>query len=279
MSEMTRVEVPPQRVTIPNQHGLQTITIDAFTIDIRHQQFPEEHTPTQTSRRKTFSVFASSSSMHGLSRIADQKNMWHRRIFWVCLTIAMAGLLTQHVIQNILKYYSYPSTTQIYLEHLSTATFPAITLCNNNGILRSRLQRNQFALEILQTALFRPSAFKEINSTILQWANRTNFMEFYKDNMIPFSELITECKIGQQSVPCPTTAHLQTVGRYQLCHTFLNTNDTVFMVTQPGLADAFSFQIDIQQHEYTNLAFSPGAGVKVQCKLFSSYYLGALLGW
>lgn len=264
MSEMTRNDqVPPQKVTIPNQHGLQTITIDAFTIHNRHQQFPEEHPPTQTSRRKTFSVFASSSSMHGLSRIADHRNRWHRRIFWVCLTIAMAGLLTHNVTRNILKYYSYPSTTQISLEHLPMATFPAITLCNNNGMPRSRLQRNQFALEIIQTAFFRPSAFKEMNATILQWANRTNFMQFYKDNMIPFSELISECKIGQQSVPCPTTAHLETVGRYQVCYTFLNTNDTVFMVTRPGLADAFSFQIDIHQHEYTNLAHSPGAGVKV----------------
>ena len=75
--------------------------------------------------------FTSTSTMHGVARVADKMSSRMKRITWAVVMLLLAVLLVYSLAQSVQRYMKYPSTTSSTLSYRQNATYPSITICNN----------------------------------------------------------------------------------------------------------------------------------------------------
>ena len=56
------------------------------------------------------------------------------RILWVCVIMASFGTLTFVIVQNLIKYFSHPKVVNVDVVYEDELRFPAVTICNYNGV-------------------------------------------------------------------------------------------------------------------------------------------------
>ena len=108
--------------------------------------------------------FVTTTSMHGIGQIIGNK--WIvLRILWILLTLSALGGLIFHLYSIIDSYRQWPKQTQVSVG-LNNSVYPAITICNENLILKSALE-NMDALSSLRSFVNNTSqvVFAEKNSS------------------------------------------------------------------------------------------------------------------
>ena len=76
--------------------------------------------------------FAQSTTFHGVKYFLQYNTTTYRRISWLIAWLFSAVLLSLFIKQKLDLYYTYPSKVDIWDEHISNLSFPAVTLCNKN---------------------------------------------------------------------------------------------------------------------------------------------------
>jgi len=81
--------------------------------------------------------FCSQASIVGLRYVANQSASMFRRSVWVLLLLAGAAFTAVQIVDQTAYYFSYPTSTNIRVEHVPEMRFPTVTICNENRITLS----------------------------------------------------------------------------------------------------------------------------------------------
>ena len=83
--------------------------------------------------------FGSYTTLHGFHFLFDS-NSTVRRIVWLILMLVCLVILTIIVKENYLKLQRYESLVTKDIEHSKRLLFPAVSICNQNMLLKSKIQ-------------------------------------------------------------------------------------------------------------------------------------------
>ena len=102
---------------------------------------------TEFGLKRVFSVadmwreFVSSTTLHGLSHVFNNTSIYRRSI-WLLLLLASTAYYVYTVSENIQKFLSYPSHTEIFDETPPDGRlpFPTVTICNLNHYVKTKIK-------------------------------------------------------------------------------------------------------------------------------------------
>jgi len=83
--------------------------------------------------------FCSETTAHGFGRLASATSAKERRIWLICLLVALALTLLQGF-RLVSEYFSYPVDVKVKMKHVEDLEFPAIIVCNMNALRRQALK-------------------------------------------------------------------------------------------------------------------------------------------
>ena len=84
--------------------------------------------------------FASSTTLHGLRHVVHRNHSPLKRAIWLLFLFAAASLFMFLCVISLRKFFSLPIKTVISLETPTNGlTFPAVTICNLNRFMRSKI--------------------------------------------------------------------------------------------------------------------------------------------
>ena len=83
--------------------------------------------------------FGSYTTLHGFHFLFDSSSIV-RRILWLLLMLACLVILAITVKENYLKLLRHESLVTKDIEHSKTLLFPAVSICNQNMLLKSKIQ-------------------------------------------------------------------------------------------------------------------------------------------
>ena len=89
-----------------------------------------------------FTDFASTSTLHGLSKTCDTESNIIKRMVWTIVLLGSVAIYLFFVVTPVLKYYSYNTTTKITETTVKELAFPAVSICQLNQFAETLVQNN-----------------------------------------------------------------------------------------------------------------------------------------
>ena len=102
--------------------------------------------------KKKFKKYVNSTTTHGVKHIFNGKS-YIRRGFWGLLFIGMMIGCLHGVTSSIIAYAHIPTATTVFTDHVTSLTFPAVTICNLNSYNITYLEENNLT-DIISQAVF-----------------------------------------------------------------------------------------------------------------------------
>uniref|UniRef100_A0A8C5QHF3 Acid-sensing ion channel 1 n=1 Tax=Leptobrachium leishanense TaxID=445787 RepID=A0A8C5QHF3_9ANUR len=102
----------------------------------------QEEDDESPSKASDLTVFASNSTLHGISHIFLHGGVTPRRVFWACAFVASLSIFLYQVADRIIYYTEYHHVTTLDEMESSLMIFPAITICNYNSFRKSAVKLN-----------------------------------------------------------------------------------------------------------------------------------------
>lgn len=62
-----------------------------------------------------------------------------KKVFWLLVMMGMAAVLLYNVVELSRKYFGYPISVKLSVDHQQQLTFPAVAICNMSPIKKSSL--------------------------------------------------------------------------------------------------------------------------------------------
>lgn len=87
-------------------------------------------------------VFASRSTLHGISHMFTYERMYIKRSLWLLFFLGSVSVLVMVCVDRVQFYFQYPHITKLDEVATSMIAFPAVTICNLNSFRFSRVTRN-----------------------------------------------------------------------------------------------------------------------------------------
>ncbi|XP_016111826.1 acid-sensing ion channel 1-like isoform X1 [Sinocyclocheilus grahami] len=87
-------------------------------------------------------VFASRSTLHGISHMFSYERQCIKRCIWIMFFMGSFSFLVLVCVDRIKFYFQYPHVTKLDEVTAPMMAFPAITFCNLNSFRFSRVTRN-----------------------------------------------------------------------------------------------------------------------------------------
>lgn len=87
-------------------------------------------------------VFASRSTLHGISHMFTYERLCIKRTLWILFFLGSVSLLVMVCVDRVQLYFQYPHVTTLDEVAAPNIMFPAITFCNLNSFRFSRVTRN-----------------------------------------------------------------------------------------------------------------------------------------
>lgn len=93
-------------------------------------------------RPPAIEVFASRSTLHGISHMFTYERICIKRCLWILFFLGSLGFLVLVCVDRVQFYLQYPHVTK--LDEIATPLmiFPAVTFCNLNTFRFGRVTRN-----------------------------------------------------------------------------------------------------------------------------------------
>ncbi|GCB68898.1 hypothetical protein scyTo_0008299 [Scyliorhinus torazame] len=128
-------------------------------------------------------VFATSSTLHGISHIFTYERFSFRRIVWTLAFLGSLSFLVHVFVQRIQYYFEYPHVTKLDEVTAYNLTFPAVTVCNLNEFRFSKITKNDLyhageLLALLNNRYEIPDPYvaeKHVLDVLVEKANFRNF--------------------------------------------------------------------------------------------------------
>uniref|UniRef100_A0A8C7CQ09 Uncharacterized protein n=1 Tax=Oncorhynchus kisutch TaxID=8019 RepID=A0A8C7CQ09_ONCKI len=183
-------------------------------------------------------VFASRSTLHGISHLFTYERMCIKRCLWILFFLASLGFLVLVCVDRVQFYFQYPHVTKLDEIVTPLMIFPAVTFCNLNSFRFGRVTRNDLyhagellsllngRYEIRDTHLVEESVLEtlKIKADFLNFKPRPfNMREFYdrtghdiKDMLLSCYYRGMECSAEDFTVVSETMVHVKTINTCKL---------------------------------------------------------------
>ena len=106
---------------------------------------------------------------------------------YLLLLLTSSGVLASSLVMAVLRYFDYPTTASFTVDYRRNATFPAITVCNNNqvnvcvqsqtGHALAQGQRNQGQPEFT-SGPWDPTVHKKWHCLVPHWLRFPFFLQY-----------------------------------------------------------------------------------------------------
>lgn len=211
--------------------------------------------------RKKFEKYVTSTSTHGVKHIFTGKSKI-RRAFWGFLFLFMAIACLQGIAQSIIFYVSTPSSTTVYTQHVTSLPFPAVTICNLNGLQIKYLTDNNLT-DAVMSALYQDQTNdnefgQQCRAQFESSLNEDDIISLakvIKNGSHPLSELVVNCRfLGK---PCNfSSMFIEYPTPLGNCYTFngRNPNNDYLVVKGSGFRHDLELTVNIHQNEYIGSA-------------------------
>ncbi|XP_066441207.1 acid-sensing ion channel 1C-like isoform X2 [Eleutherodactylus coqui] len=214
-------------------------------------------------------VFASNSTLHGISHVFLPGGVTPRRVFWACAFLSSLSCFLFQVADRIIYYSEYHHVTTLDEMESSLMTFPAITICNYNRFRLSQLTSQD--LENMGDILGLQNHIDELKDMI-QNTSKTDrpfsLKEFYERTGHSMEDMILECRYRNRVCGASNFSEYTSNGK---CYTFNSGKEgyELLFTLKGGTGNGLELMLDIQQDEYIPVFENTDdtlleAGVKVQ---------------
>ncbi|KAJ7999404.1 hypothetical protein DPEC_G00194050 [Dallia pectoralis] len=229
-------------------------------------------------------VFASRSTLHGISHMFSYERVCVKRCLWVLFFLGSLGFLVVVCVDRVQFYFEYPHITKLDEISAPLMVFPAVTFCNLNSFRFGRVTRNDLyhagellallngRYEIRDTHLVEESVLEtlRVKTDFLNFKPRPfNMREFYDRSGHDIREMLLSCYY--RGTECSSDDFTVIFTRYGKCYTFNSGQDNrpLLVTTKGGMGNGLELMLDIQQDEYLPVwgeteETSFEAGIKVQ---------------
>lgn len=163
--------------------------------------------------------FALNTSTHALPGIARSQSK-HNRIFWSVSFIIFTGVMTYFITESLIKYFQYPTQTNVDMVVERSQKFPAVTVCNYcparfdrivGPLINYTLTRN-----LSNSSTFSVETLAYINSFFI---DLTNANEPLDDFFFQLEIMLIDCIYNGEK--CNSSDFISfTSAAYGLCYTF-----------------------------------------------------------
>ncbi|XP_064611819.1 acid-sensing ion channel 4-A-like [Liolophura sinensis] len=211
--------------------------------------------------------FTSSTSLHGVKHIS-QGSKGARRHFWVVALLCMLVLLVYVIVNQVVKFTSYPFYTVNTLRQTRSLPFPSVTVCNSNLFRKSVVTQDPIAAMSLRAMYDNGPRAPAINFSDPRFVSKNTDCDprdFFQATAHQLESMFRFCSWMSDEVNCSEylTPHHTNHG---LCYTF-NSMDYIkshgrLNTSFPGEAGGLKLTMDIEEHEYF-YGLSSALGIKV----------------
>ena len=207
--------------------------------------------------RKKFEKYVTSTSTHGIKHIFTGKSKI-RRAFWGFLFLFMAIACLQGIAQSIIHYVSIPASTTVHTQHVNRLQFPAVTICNLNGLQNKYLEENNLTYAVTSAVyqdLTNDDKYgQQCKAQVESFLNPVDVItleEVIKKGSHPLSEFVVGCRfLGQ---PCNfSSMFIEYPTPLGNCYTFngRNPSQDYLEVQGSGFRHDLELTLNVHQNEY-----------------------------
>eukprot|EP00057_Strongylocentrotus_purpuratus_P015885 XP_011670359.1 PREDICTED: amiloride-sensitive sodium channel subunit beta-like [Strongylocentrotus purpuratus] len=107
------------------------------------------------------------SSAHGLPNI-HRSSKSITKLFWLLLFLTGIGVITWQVIALFKTYFAYEYTVSLEIKFNRSQEFPAITICNMNPVMKSKLEKADDSFRELFDTNFQPPGPMDMVDQVVQ---------------------------------------------------------------------------------------------------------------
>ena len=256
----------------------------------------------ETSENSKWKLFAANTTLHGLRHVCHNGNSSWRRVIWLTFLCASTGFYFYLVSICLRKYLSLQIKTVISEEIPTNGLkFPAVTICNLNKFMRSKIdvpdederfekmglnisgcsetrhvRGNLTCGQALMCAFrwFGPAVVKDCNETkrqrILNALNRSSERLFNEEEFLMKyghdirTMFVLYCRFSENIV-CSDRNFVPTLTSEGICFTFISgyNNTALLHAINEGPYFGLNIVLDVQTKESTMSDFSDGFKVIV----------------
>ncbi|XP_073533228.1 acid-sensing ion channel 1C-like isoform X2 [Phyllobates terribilis] len=160
---------------------------------------PPDEEEEQNEKASDLTVFASNSTLHGISHVFLPGGVTPRRVFWACAFLSSLSCFLFQVADRIIYYSQYHHVTTLDEMESSLMTFPAITICNYNKFRLSRMTTrdvdNMGEILGLQNHM---DELKNVIQNVTDPDTPFSLKEFYERTGHNIEDMILECRYRNQ---------------------------------------------------------------------------------
>ncbi|XP_029448555.1 acid-sensing ion channel 1C-like [Rhinatrema bivittatum] len=247
--------------------------VAASTQERGRMKAPQEEE--ESSKAPNLIIFASNSSLHGISHIFLPGGVTIRRAVWACAFLMSLGFFLYQVVDRVIFYMEYHHVTALDEMESNRMIFPAITICNYNIFRKSKITKNDLYWmgdllgvekedypSYLQ-AIGQPADFNFVPTKTF------NVTDFYWRTGHSMDDMVLDCQYRGRD--CGAENFTTIFTRYGKCYTFNSGKEGYEILTtlKGGTGNGLELMLDIQQDEYLPVwgetdETSFEAGIKVQ---------------
>ncbi|XP_028931765.1 acid-sensing ion channel 2 isoform X2 [Ornithorhynchus anatinus] len=235
-------------------------------------------------RPSSAQMFATTSTLHGLRHICASGPLTVRRLLWTVAFAGSLGLLLLESSERVSFYFSYQHVTKVDEVAVRSLVFPAVTVCNLNGVRFSRLSANDLYhagellalldvhLQVREPHLADPAALEALRgkARFQRYKPKAFSMrEFVERVGHELRDMMLYCRFRGQE--CGHRDFTTVFTKYGKCYMFNSGEDGKPLLTtvKGGTGNGLEIMLDIQQDEYLPIwgeteETTFEAGVKVQ---------------
>ncbi|EDW00314.1 pickpocket protein 28 [Drosophila grimshawi] len=223
------------------------------------------------SSKKSIKDYLRNSSLHGLKYLAEERITISERVFFG-ISFVLVVILSGFFISNIyIKWSASPIIISTSAKQLLTSNmpFPAITICNLNQALRSRVQRiSRFSNNY---TLLMSLCNKGDDQTITYVGTWKYFKALLVEVAQPCDEMLLYCSFGSQKETCSMIFN-SILTDDGLCCTF-NALDPIYLFR--NYSDDVRIQPATEYSPYEPIDWTPERGYE---KILPAYYYPRMSG-
>lgn len=89
-----------------------------------------------------FAEFLDSTTIHGV-RFLNSTNSVARRLIWLLFVLAGFVFFSTQLYESLQRFFDYKVNTVVHMSNDAITKFPAITICNQNALRKSLIEKNK----------------------------------------------------------------------------------------------------------------------------------------
>ncbi|XP_022088186.1 acid-sensing ion channel 1A-like [Acanthaster planci] len=213
--------------------------------------------------------FATTTTLHGISRVAES-NGARAKTLWVLVLLIAGCFYVVVTVDRVRAYLKFDANTNVIVEFNDTLEFPAVTICNYNRFMNNKISEDdtKYVRHLLELNEDLVDYEEDFNYTHIDdlFGEGFNYTQFALTTGFTLNESVIRCDWKGVAYSCNALNFSSYYSpSYGQCYTFNTRGDQhSHEQSQQGIGNGLQLIVDIGQSEYTE-TFKSGhleAGLK-----------------